>query len=171
MTKVPLTPKSIEIEKLVDKSTETVVNKLTKKVIAPTHIDFTLEEKIRSQQGIGLEVTTLWRKRINNNEYTFQPDNWDKVWTTKAFVKIWKPEGDTEIWFIVVSRRYDSYRMTTKEAQWAFTWNVIEKELGLEIPKQTKKPRVPQKNPIPEKKGHKIKKQEYLYQQAEASLL
>ena len=66
-----------------------------------------------------------------------------------------------EIRFIVVSRRYTAYGQVAKEARWAFTWHVIEKKLGLEIPKKTKKKQ--------DKKGHKIKKQEYLYQQAEPS--
>ena len=138
-----------------------MVRELTKKVIAPTHIDFTPAKEVRNCQGTGPEAKSPWRERIDQNEYTFQPNDWDEVWATKAFTKIRKPEGDTEIRFIVVSRRYTPYGQVAEEARWAFTRHVIEKKLGLEIPKKTKKKQ--------DKKGHKIKKQEYLYQQAEAS--
>ena len=161
MTKTPPPHTSIENKDLIDEATGTVVRELTKKVIALTHINFTPTEEVRNCQGVGPEAKSPWRERINQNEYTFQPNNWDEVWATKAFTKIKKPEGDTEVRFIMVSRRYNGYGRVTKEARWAFTRHVIEKKLGLEISKKTRK--------LKEKKGHKIKKQEYLYRQGEPS--
>ena len=159
MTEIPPSPKSIENEDLIDEATDIVVKELTKKVIAPTHIDFATAEEVKTRRGTGTEAKSPWRERIDQNEYTFQPNDWDEVWATKAFTKIRKPEGDTEVRFIVVSRRYTPYGQIAEEGRWAFTRHVIEKKLGLEIPKKTKKKQ--------DKKGHKIKKQEYLYQQAE----